>query len=419
MDRRLQHEAVRLRAAAREKKVALRSALFANAYTSPSRLGIGSTCIAPHLGQIRHSKRDDLASLVSERISSADLSSGQLYVLLALVRHLHQYEALLAGLLPGILRRHWPSAPYHLKLDLLLAAQMCSRASDAERLAIIDVLQGLPASEPIGVSSSLIDALKSLGALEADEFGLHGHRAARRFRRVLFRSSTIPTCGLWRAGVWFAQFDHPYEGAYCEAVAELSEEENKALLVMAAKGTSDDAAFFVSVLITGLAAYRDPALGLIISRWDGASARRLSLPPQAAIAIFATAHIALARSGCPLPNVSQNRLSRPRGFGGGRQDASTGSTAQILPTPARRAACQGELGDALAPRAWGSRRRAKAASARSSASRFDPLSRATGPIQTVIGNVFSPEVAEIGREALRHPEKQSGYFTHSGARRGA
>ena len=267
-------------------------------------------------------------------------------MLLALVRHLHQYEALLAGLLPGILRRHWPSAPYHLKLDLLLAAQMCSRASDAERLAIIDVLQGLPASEPIGVSSSLIDALKSLGALEADELG-YMDTVRSEIRRVLSDQHNLDMRAL-ASGVWFAQFDHPYEGAYCEAVAELSEEENKALLVMAAKGTSDDAAFFVSVLITGLAAYRDPALGLIISRWDGASARRLSLPPQDAIAIFATAHIALARLGCPLPNVSQT--------GSAAQEALAAAGRMLhwlnrsdLPNAGKARCLSGELGDTLAP----------------------------------------------------------------------
>ena len=63
-----------------------------------------------------------------------------------------------------------------------------------------------------------------------------------------------------------AQFDHPYAGAYCEVITDLSEEERKALFTMAAEG-ADDTASFLGPLLMELASFGDPDVGSSIARW--------------------------------------------------------------------------------------------------------------------------------------------------------
>ena len=102
-------------------------------------------------------------------------------------------------------------------------------------------------------------------------------------------------------GVWYGQFDHPYDGAYCQAVSELSPDKQKTLHIVAGRGASLELPF-VSILINQLAAFNDPATNAIINRW-------IKLPPvqcamrQDAIGNFAVAHIALGRLSCGLPEL--------------------------------------------------------------------------------------------------------------------
>src|SRR6202023_1722713 len=96
-----------------------------------------------------------------------NLSPGQLYVLLALLRGDHSEDV--AKILPDLFLRFWKAAPYHLRLDLLCAAQFCARAPAAVRQSLIDCLQGLPEPQHIFLSTTLIEALQALGAFEESE----------------------------------------------------------------------------------------------------------------------------------------------------------------------------------------------------------------------------------------------------------
>ena len=83
------------------------------------------------------------------------------------------------------------------------------------------------------------------------------------------------------------QLDHPYDGAYYEAIAELTDEDRKSLLTMAAHGADPDTLFFVSIMIIELAYFNDPACGILIARWISLPAVD-SIMPQEAMNIFAT-----------------------------------------------------------------------------------------------------------------------------------
>ncbi len=75
----------------------------------------------------------------------------------------------------------------------------------------------------------MIDALKSLGALDDDQEE-HVATVRAEMNEVLADRDTPDS---WRraAGLWNAQFDHPYDGAYCECWNGLSGDDRKALQV--------------------------------------------------------------------------------------------------------------------------------------------------------------------------------------------
>lgn len=284
-------------------------------------------------------------------------------------------------------------------------------AGDADRIAVIDALRDLSWPQHFALSGSLMDALKSLGGLVDDEAD-HLQSVRSRIRHVLSDQDN-PDAQAVACGVWSAQFDHPYEGAYWEAVAELSEEDSKDLLIMAAKGTAgDNTSFFTAILILELAAFADPGLGAIIARWTTLPAPD-EVFPQEVIRTYAHAYIALGRLACPLSDSMQT--------GSAAQDALVAARAVLywlnrhdLSMPERQAASQNTLSVLLRHEsgvAAGVLRELERAFL------IEGLHRLPGtePVHAVIGDVFREEVAEICRMALQFPEKQSGYFVHSSA----
>ncbi len=221
-----------------------------------------------------------------------------------------------------------------------------------------------------------------------------------------------PDMRRFACGIWFSQFDHPYEGAYYEAIAELTEKDRKSLLIMAAHGTAPDQDFFVSILIVEMAHFNDPACGALIARWTSIPAVDVIMP-QEAMNIFATAHIALARLGVPLPDAVTAQSTTQQAI------AAIGQilywiNRQDMPIDQRRVACKGAL-EVLLRHELG----VSAGGLRELSRSYLPqgLDRLPGsePVYTVIGDVFPGEVAEIFRQALLHPERQIGYSLHSSA----
>lgn len=66
--------------------------------------------------------------------------------------------------------------------------------------------------------------------------------------------------------MWNAQFDHPYDGAYCEAWNNLPSADRKTLLLMAAQSGDRDSMFAPS-LIAEVAAHGGASVGPILVRW--------------------------------------------------------------------------------------------------------------------------------------------------------
>lgn len=293
LDRRIVEEQRRLGEEAQSRQVSLRSALFANAY-SIFRIGVapGISHVCSHLhGGVRSTC--DASARAVEKLTENGLSDGQVGLLLMLVRS----APVPASLIGHLIEKYWKSAPYHLRLALLEAAQMSRPEDDDARAALIEVLDALPRPVNILISSALVDALQSLGALE-DSVSEHVCVVQGEISQCLADPEDSGRCAA-AYGVYYGQFDHPYSSAYSEAVSGLSESERKTLLAMAAKG-ADDMASFVGLLLVELASFGDPADKDSFERWTALPTSEASMP-QDSVGTYLIAHIALGRLGCSLP----------------------------------------------------------------------------------------------------------------------
>jgi hypothetical protein len=395
----------RLRDQARKKEVALRSGIFGNTYAHAGGAAISRIFTALHNGGSGRGPGADFAERVLAELSRP-CTNGEVFLLLALDRWGPPDRKPIAPLLPDIIRRHWPSGPYHLRLDLLYAAQFSARATDSVRQAIREGLEELTPPEHPFLSSAMGEALQALGAFE-DAEAEHLGSVRSQLQRI-FAAPADPNIEAWALGVWFGQFDHPFAGAYCEVVSELSPDAKKHLLLIAAAGADLDSPF-VSVLIKELAECDDPEAGTVIGRWTALPPTK-SFMAQDAIGAFAIAHIALGRLRCPLPPVGIGPF-RPA-------DDALMACGQILywlnrhdlPLETRRANC----GPALA--ILSRHERGVAVGVIREFHRiyvFEGVDRLPGsePVETWIGNAFPAELAEICRQCLARPEIQEGYFT--------
>ena len=295
LDRRIAEEGVRLRDEARERKVALRSGLFANAYVRQwgAAPGITRICTHLHVGFLRATS-DAVVQLIQRMLERGGLSPGQVYLLLALSRG----AGIPAPLIVQAIESHWARAPYHLRLELLHAAQRCRRTNESDRSALIATVEALPQPGHLFISSTIVEVLQCLGALDDSERE-HIAVVCEEVRECLADPEDADRCAMaW--GLYSAQFDHPYCGAYCEVVDSLPENERKTLLTMAANGVGDTA-FFLTPLLFDLASFGDSGVGDSIARWTSLPPAD-SFMPQVGVADFVVAHIALARLGCPLPD---------------------------------------------------------------------------------------------------------------------
>ena len=410
MDARLAEEHRRLLDQAREKKLGLRTGLYAVCYAGVGMREIGLACICSPIssGHLYNGPKVVAGANLHGRLQSETLSPGQVGLLIELDKYSDRNAPSIGTILPGIFVRIWPRAAHHLRLGLMHAAMMSAHAlNDDERRALIASIETTCMTNGGFDAWGMIDALKSLGALDDDQEE-HVATVRAEMNEVLADRDNPDS---WRraAGLWNAQFDHPYDGAYWEGWNGLSGNDRKALQVMAAKSVDRDSMFTPS-LIAQVASHSDPAVGAIIERWTG-------LPPkkdaffQDSIRSFEMAHAALARLRCPLPDRSAEAVSAA--------DHALLACGRILywlnrddlPFSERKSNC-------AAPLAILSRHETGVAAAvvgeffRSDHMFAESARQLPGsePVVTSFGQFFPDEVAAIYRTSLEKPTLQSGYF---------
>ncbi|MGJ8537660.1 MAG: hypothetical protein ACSHW2_10945, partial [Parasphingopyxis sp.] len=408
LDRKLAAELPRLRGELAGRKIGLRSAMFQFCYVHARGDApvIGSLLQRLHMGSWPVERDNSAAEIVTAWIKRPGLTHGQLYLLLMLNRMTWNDGPILARFLPDMLRRDYRYAPYHLQLDLLQAARFSWRADDADKAAIVDALNELPSDQHIFLSSSVVEALQALGALEDSE--AEQVEPIRQSMRNLLARRDADAAELAYT-IWVCRFDHPYAGAYCEVYDELTPAERKTFLEMAASVAPQDSCF-CGILIVDLASFGDRSAAPIIARWLAFPAARCSMP-QDAVKYFFTAHVALARLGCDLPG------DRPAPQTSA--EAALGACGEILywlnridlTSEHRRSECAGPLA-VLARHETGVATAVLYELGRCYIGEgLDQLPGATAPVLSIEAD-FRGEVAAIFRQCLRLPELQVGYFEY-------
>jgi Nuclease-related domain len=410
MDDRLAEEHRRLLGQAREKKLGLRTGLYAVCYAGIGMRenGLSYICGPITSGNLYNGPKVAASANLHRRLQSETLSPGQVGLLIELDKYCDRDAPSIGTILPGLLVRMWPKAAHHLRLALMHAAVMSAHAlNDGERKALIAAIEATCMTNGGFDAWGIIDALKSLGALDDDQ---EEHVATVRAEmNEVLADGDNPDSWMRAASLWNAQFDHPYEGAYCECWNGLSSDDRKVLQIMAAKSV-DRGSMFTPSLIAELASHSDAAVGPIIERWT-------RLPPKKnaffrdSIRTFEMAHAALARLRYPLPDRSAQAVSAA--------DHALLSCGWILywlnrddlPVFERKLNC-------AAPLAVLSRHETGVAAAVlgeffrpdrmfAESARLLPGSE---PVVTSFGQFFPGEVAAIYRGALEKPTLQSGYF---------
>ena len=409
LDQRIAEEEIRLREGARELKVSLRDALFANAYVSPvgpqsAWAGVSHICARLH-GCFVDRPSDAVSRTIRKSQEVETLSPGQVYLLLML----SQGADLAVPFLIGAIESHWTHAAYHLKLDLLHGAATSQPSEENARAVLIATIAELPQPRNALIASSIGETLQILGAFEDSE-GEHVAVVRQQISRCLAGPEDASR-RLQAYGLYAKRLDlHPYRGAYSEAITELPEHDRKTLLMMAAKGVPDTMGFLLPLLLE-LAAFGDPDSGDCFSLWTALPPTD-SFMPQEAIVVFAVAHVVLGRLGCPLPDQT--------GGDGYSAEALAACGAILywlnrhdLDEITRRRSCEAPLqlllrhdrGAALDVirhcehelRRWGLAENLKGSAG------------ATSPELSIV-SAFPAEAVEVCRHALTDPSSQIGYF---------
>lgn len=405
MDCRISGEEARLRDQAQRLRMPLKDALFACGLEDPSQMVAGVTAICRSVASVSlREPLDGMAEIVQAKLGAGNLSHSEVYLLLKLSRH----GGLSARLVAGAIESHWVDAPYHLKIALMDAALMCLADDERDRRGLVSVIEELPSPENVMISTSMVEALQRLGALE-DAEREHVDVVFQQIRECLADPGSVDSQAK-AYSVYSRKFDHPYSGAYYETISRLPERDRKALTMMAAKGAPDTMAFLLPLLLE-LASFGDPDSGDCFSQWS-------ALPPpdsfarQDAIVVFAVAHVALGRLGCPLPDQTGGDGYSAEALAAcgavlywlNRHDLDRATKRRSCETPLRvllrhdRGAaldvirfCEHEL------RRWGL---------------ADGLKGHAGaePPELSIVSGFPAEAVEVCRHALADPSSQIGYF---------
>lgn len=299
MDARLLSERKRLDDEARRHNVGLRSLSFGLAY-----LGLYSgwkSSFRLMVGAAQSFLEDVEQSDVMRTKHLIELTSGELHFA---VEHRHflyaGHESSFCEQLAEVISTRFRREPYHVQLAILHAAGFVRRASESALATLTEALRQLePNDFHLFISTSIIEALKLLGALDEDaeearegikdqlRQALGGEDEEHTFQQAL--------------SVYIAQFDHPFDGIYCEEINALSDIEKKRLVTRAFQAESVRHSMSLKWLATAVSDEDDPSDVTLFARY--AHYPEINPHWQDEIAVFVLATRFLARHGIELPET--------------------------------------------------------------------------------------------------------------------
>jgi len=297
-DMRLDVERSRLRHDLRAKGVGLRSMLFREAFFVQKTLGISFV-----FGDFQHRfglRKESVPADLDKHLERDDLTPGQLYLLLKLHGSRDLAVDRLTPRLAKLLDRYWTTAPYHLKLELLQAVEYSSPADEQVWIELVKAMNTISGSMDPIVGSSWVDAMARLGAFEEDE-SAHVEQVRTDLQHCLAHPENHES-RIQAFSIWLRQIDHPYSGAYSQALGELPTNEMRTFLAMACMGT-ENAEMFVGSLLAELGRFSDPSFDAVFRHWTHLPKRDSSMH-QFVVETFVYANAILGKLTCPPPTVA-------------------------------------------------------------------------------------------------------------------
>ncbi|WNJ87940.1 NERD domain-containing protein [Bosea sp. 685] len=254
MDERLAGERERWASLARQHRFPFRSQSFALAY-----YGFG-----PQIGFTRVARATQRGlepaglGMASYSWNVETLSSGQLLFFLEGRRRFRDApDERFAEELIYLFRERFRFEPYHVQLAMLDSVGYARSAPDPVIQQLTEAITALEVSPTnVGINSSIIDALKILGAIE-DPDDRQRQQIAAELVEVLQSdvSAVNPDLALTVA---VSMFDHPYDTLYGEAIHELEDSQRHLLFCRALRAPSVRHSGSFGWLVRTVAAFNDP-----------------------------------------------------------------------------------------------------------------------------------------------------------------
>jgi hypothetical protein len=292
-------------AEAREKGFSASTAIFSTTYIGA---GIRNAAVTKIMSDLQsgfatfHNAATVSEQSIKDTIKNRSLKHGQFYFLLSLVRYNDKLRLLYPYVL-GVLK-NWRGYPYHLTQEILEQVAH-TYVSEAQRLELISALNKIHSeTQNVWLSTSLFDALGALGALE-DDAAEYRASVADEVRLVLAQPDSKES---WdrAAGIYYAQFDHPYDSAYQSVVQDLPETEKTQFLTLALQGYYSP--IFTTSLIRDCWSQLGEVVAPLLVRWTEVPMINPSFP-QDSITVFLTAYVLLGKTNYPLQSRFKNEAN--------------------------------------------------------------------------------------------------------------
>lgn len=218
MDARLLVERRRWADFAQQERYPIRSESFGLAYYGFAG-SIGFTVIAQSAHPALEPASDETKSY---EFDVAAMTSGQLLFFLQLRRRWFDADfGLFAEKLVYLLRERFKMEPYHVQLAILDAVPFARSAPKAALDGLLEAINALEVGPTsFGINSSLIDALKALGAIE-DENGVTRAEVLAELALALTDNDAQADNGV-ALSLCGSMFDHPFDFIYAEEISELT-----------------------------------------------------------------------------------------------------------------------------------------------------------------------------------------------------
>ncbi|MFP7657355.1 SMEK domain-containing protein [Chryseobacterium proteolyticum] len=280
-----------------ENNSKLRSSMFATVYNGFSNVTSAITKVISGIdsGILTFYKKTTISKdLITELISKGSLSHGQFYFILVLLRWNEKLQYFFEYTC-NLIENSWKSLPYHLKLEILLQIVYFPK-NDFEKDKLIDILHCIhQQTNNVWLSSSVFDALKALGALEADAEE-HIPFVTDQINELLSEPNLDENCKTI-FGLYNCSYDHPYSYAYNVAISNLDNNKSQIFHEMAVRGMTD--VFLGSYLIIQATKFIGSKICPLIVRWTEIPISQVSMP-QDSLQIFLLSHIILAKYNYPI-----------------------------------------------------------------------------------------------------------------------